>query len=108
MWSSGGAKSDETLKNLFSGSLRNVSKTLDTFSDSIDALGEINAGIEEFARRVVLFLGDLVVGLVSLEEGDDLSLALTSSLDLLLDDMSSGGFLSDGDIDGVVIAQTSL
>lgn len=68
MGSSGGAESNETLKNQVSGSLRNVGETLDTFSDSIDVSSGINAGIEELARRVVLFLGDLVVGLVGLKE----------------------------------------
>lgn len=37
-----------------------------------------------------------------------MSLSLSGSLDLLLDDMSSGRNLSDLEVDGMIIAQTSL
>ncbi len=80
--SSGDVEASDSSEGSSSDSLVDVGKTLDNFSDSVDASSKHDVGGEELALGVVLSLGDLVVALVSLEEGhDSLAALLALSLD---------------------------
>jgi len=80
--SSGNVEASDSSEGGSSDSLVDVGKTLDKFSDSVDASSKDDVGGKELALGVVLSLGDLVVALVGLVESDDsLAALLALSLD---------------------------
>ena len=68
--SSGNMESLDASQSDLSGLLRDVGESLHNLGGSVNASLQSNNGSVELALRVLLYLGDLVVALVSLEEGN--------------------------------------
>ena len=101
-------ESGEAAEGLLSGSLGDVRESLHNFSDSVDASLEGDGRHEVAALGVGLPLGDLVVALVSLEEGDN-ALGALLALDLLgreadgvgVDEAGLRGVVEAGQVEGI-------
>ncbi len=103
-------ESGEAAESLLSGSLGDVRETLHNFSDSVDASLQHDSGSEDATLGVILSLGDLVVALGLLEEGDD-GLGALLLLALLLNsgeadgavvgEAGGGGVVEAGEVEGV-------
>lgn len=92
-------KSLESLESEVSSSLADRWQSLDNFSDSVDSSLEFDNGGTEFALGVLLFLADLVVALVGLEESDN---SLGALLCLILSALETDGVIVSASGGGVV------